>query len=218
MLMAVLLRAQTTEQAWKLLDELSAAYTEASALDIRFLFLPDAPEHAAYMDTTRWDAAETITGQLLLQGDKFRLYLPDMDILYDGDKMYQFLPEVLEINMTQPKDTDGAPYGLFARPRQLLSGYRRNFEVSSVKTVRHQGVALTEIRLSPQHQLQQTYRTVTLWIDNRTRHLAALRTEQVDDVVSLIALRSIQPVEIQDVFEFQLSKYPQGTELIDMTF
>lgn len=213
--------AESDSRSAKMLNQMVAKYRSYKGLDISFLMTyidsPSTLGSYAFPDTSKWENGWS--GQFMIKDSCYRLTVPSMEVLYDGIHFYQYLPEVREINK-MGKSYDEGDFSLFAHPDRFFISYTDYFDARFVKEIKQNGKLLYEIKLTPKQKQVSTYTQVFLWIEVETGQPVVLRTESKDTPATCLFFKQIvdQTAWTAQDFEFRISSYPKGTELIDMTF
>jgi outer membrane lipoprotein-sorting protein len=109
--------AQKDPEAVKVLSEFSKKAT--SAPSVRLMF-----EIVAY--DAREDEETTTAGTAVIKGDSYRLTLPDNIIWADGKTVWNYMPEVNEVTITEPDPDDGS---FISKPSLLFTMHEKGFKV-----------------------------------------------------------------------------------------
>ena len=84
-------------KAKTILDKVSAINKEHSSVKAEFTF---------NMDNAEEDVHESSDGNIILKGNKYRLYLMDVYTYFDGKTIYQHLVDAEEVNIKEPDEED----------------------------------------------------------------------------------------------------------------
>lgn len=197
----------------KKLDDMAARLRQFNCISMQFSYTALQGMSATMPDTARWQDA--VRGRLKVKGECFKLYLPQMEILSDGNKTYQYLPGVGEINV-MPVDT-AARTDLTARPDLLLTRPGSFFDAVELPA---DPDGRTAFLLTPRNRESSLYSSLILWMDDKTGLPAALCAATSDGQVVAMAFSRIEDDRTAgaDAFAFRRADYPADAEIIDMTF
>ena len=116
-LMVTGVSAQKDPVAVKVLTEFGNRATSAPSVKIDF-------------EITAYDAQEddetTMEGTAVIRGDSYRVTLPDNIIMADGKAVWNFMPDVNEVTVTEP---DPADESFLSRPSLLFTMYREGYKI-----------------------------------------------------------------------------------------
>ncbi|MBE0674767.1 MAG: outer membrane lipoprotein carrier protein LolA [Bacteroidales bacterium] len=111
------LSAQKDPEAVRVLEEFSRK--AASAPSVKIDFTVDAND-------TREGDITTVSGSAVIVGDSYRVTTDDNVILSDGKAVWNYLPDVNEVTITEPDPEEGS---FMARPSLLFSMYEKGYKV-----------------------------------------------------------------------------------------
>jgi outer membrane lipoprotein-sorting protein len=197
-------RAQDDKKAATILRELSK---RSKALQ---------PFHVSFDLTTielQDKSQSTAQGELFLDGKKYVLKNGDTEIYFDGKTLWNYLPDVNEVNILNPDPEDNS---FLARPQQLFSGYEERFKFHFVGENQADGKKLWVIDLYP-YDLQESYSRIRLQIDKEDSLLHSARYFGKNGVHYLVVIRSIEHLSKASpaFFTFHPEEHP-GVEIIDL--
>ena len=155
----------------------------------------------------------TTSGELLLNGKKYVLKNGDSEIYFDGKTIWNYLPDVNEVNVMNP---DTGDHSFLARPQQLFSDYGEKFKFHFVGENEADGKKLWVIDLYP-YDLNESYSRLRLQIDEKTSLLYSARYFGKNGTHYLIVIRKIEPLQNSKpaLFRFNPADHP-GVEVIDL--
>ena len=111
------LSAQKDPEAVRVLEEFSRK--AASAPSVKIDFTVDAHD-------TREGDITTVSGSAVISGDSYRVTTDDNVILSDGKAVWNYLPDVNEVTITEPDPDEGS---FMSRPSLLFSMYEKGYKV-----------------------------------------------------------------------------------------
>jgi len=172
--------------------------------------------------TTHWqDQPETEqAGKLWLKNNKYKLELSDFVIFFDGSKIYQYLPEVKEVNVTKPDlDEDDENFQLL-NPQSYFNLSSKSFKSNLVKENTLNNRRVYEIDLYPINIKTTNFSRIRVMIEKSTLQLVYLMAIMTDGTQYALSFKpyEILPTALRDsFFSFNKSEHP-GVEMIDLTF
>lgn len=117
LLLTLSVAAQKDPEGVKVMSEFSKKAASAPSVKIDF-------------DITAYDAKEDedteLEGTVVINGDSYRLTLPDNIIMADGKTVWNYMPEVNEVTITEP---DPADESFISRPSLLFTMYEKGYKV-----------------------------------------------------------------------------------------
>jgi outer membrane lipoprotein-sorting protein len=108
---------QKDPEGVKVLSEFSKKAASAPSVKIDF-------EIKAY--DAKEDEETELEGTVVIHGDSYRLTLPDNIIMTDGKTVWNYMPEVKEVTITEP---DPADESFISRPSLLFTMYEKGYKV-----------------------------------------------------------------------------------------
>ncbi len=153
------------------------------------------------------------TGELTLQGKKYHLKTADSEIFFDGQTIWNYLPDANEVNVLKPDPED---HSFLAHPEELFSDYRLTFRYHYVSTYENNGKTLEVVDLYPV-DLKEEYSRIRLQIDKKTGSLYSARYFGKNGIQYFIQIKKMEPLKKvkATTFRFRKEDYP-GVEVIDL--
>ena len=113
--------AQKDSEAVTVLSEFSKKATSAPSVKIEFNIVAyDAKE----------DEETEMNGTAVISGDSYRLTLPDNLILADSKAVWNYMPDVKEVTVTEPDYSDDS---IKSKPSMLFTMYEKGYKVRLVE-------------------------------------------------------------------------------------
>lgn len=109
--------AQKDPEAVRVMEEFSRK--AASAPSVKIDFTVDAHD-------TREGDITTVSGSAVISGDSYRVTMDDNVVLSDGKAVWNYLPDVNEVTITEPDPDEDS---FMARPSLLFSMYEKGYKV-----------------------------------------------------------------------------------------
>ncbi len=199
-LMVTGVSAQKDPVAVKVLTEFGNRATSAPSVKIDF-------------EITAYDAQEddetTMEGTAVIRGDSYRVTLPDNIIMADGKAVWNFMPDVNEVTVTEP---DPADESFLSRPSLLFTMYREGYKIRLLEQTPRDWT----IDLYPE-DLNMNLVRIRMIIDKKNHDLISAEYRTKDGItLTLTALKydlSFSPPA--GYFTFNPADH-QGVEVIDM--
>ena len=199
LLPAGLLLAQSkSEQAKEILDKMSANYQAFEAYNAQFVY-----RFINEMDGFE----ETVSGELLVSGERFRLRLAGQEVFCDGQTLWTYIEENNEVNID-----NYYPEEMEMSPTRIYDAYKKGFAISLISTTSKEAV----INLVPE-DVDQNFNSIDLKIDLESNTLLSWIIRDKGGNEYHYAISSIDP-QVKPVpsdFVFKPQLYP-GVEIIDL--
>jgi outer membrane lipoprotein-sorting protein len=120
-LLAFNVTAQQDPEAIKVLSEFSKRATSAPSVSIDFNLITD--------DSRSGDVS-TLEGTVVLQGDRFKLILPENSVWSDGKNVWSYLPDINEVTITENDPDDDS---FMSKPSLLFTMYKEGYKVRLIE-------------------------------------------------------------------------------------
>ncbi len=191
-------------KAKTILDKVSAINKEHSSVKAEFTF---------NMDNAEEDVHESSDGNIILKGNKYRLYLMDVYTYFDGKTIYQHLVDAEEVNIKEPDEEDEED-GL--NPTQIFSLYETGFKFGYVEEQKTPAGTFHVIDLFPLDE-EKPFSRIRLHIDTKSLEMKSLVSIGKDGINITIKIKKFEPnVEFKDSdFVFDQAANPD-VEVVDM--
>ena len=191
-------------KAKTILDKVSAINKEHSSVKAEFTF---------NMDNAEEDVHESSDGNIILKGNKYRLYLMDVYTYFDGKTIYQHLVDAEEVNIKEP-DEEYEEDGL--NPTQIFSLYETGFKFGYVEEQKTPAGTFHVIDLFPLDE-EKPFSRIRLHIDTKSLEMKSLVSIGKDGINITIKIKKFEPnVEFKDSdFVFDQAANPD-VEVVDM--
>jgi len=202
---------QNDARSQKIIDDMTAKFKTYPSVSLSFS-----------ATTTHWqDQSETLQeGKLWLKSNKYKLELPDFVLYFDGSKIYQYISEVNEVNVTKPDPDEEDENFQLLNPQSYFNLSSKNFKSNLVKENTMNNRRVYEIDLYPINIKTTNFSRIRVMIEKSTLQLVYLNAIMKDGAQYAL---SFKPYEIPSTalrdsfFTFNKSEHP-GVEVIDLTF
>jgi outer membrane lipoprotein carrier protein len=154
---------------------------------------------------------EEMKGKITVKGDKFRLALPEQEIINDGVTQWTYLPDAKEVNIDNydPASDD-------VNPTKILDMYKKGFKYLYISDKTEGGVLCEEIDLVPDKKDAQFFK-IKMMIGKKDKSIQSWTMYDKSGNRYKYTITKFNPtVKIEDsYFTFDPKKYP-GVEIIDL--
>ncbi len=190
-------------KAKTILDKVSAINKEYNSVKADFTF---------NMDNAEEDIHESSDGNIILKGDKYRLYLMDVYTYFDGKTIYQHLVDAEEVNIKESDENEEE--GL--NPTQIFNLYETGFKFSYIEEQTTPAGTFHVIDLFPLDE-EKPFSRIRLHIDTKSLEMKSLVSIGKDGNNITIKIKKFEPnVEFKDSdFVFDQTANPD-VEVVDM--
>jgi len=120
-LFALTLTAQKDPEALQVLSDFSRKATAAPSVTIDFNLVTN--------DSKAGDVT-TMSGSAIISGDRYKLKLDDYNIWTDGSNVWNYLPDVNEVTITEADPDDDS---FITRPSLLFTLYEEGYKIRMVE-------------------------------------------------------------------------------------
>jgi len=154
---------------------------------------------------------EEMKGKITVKGEKFRLALPEQEIINDGATQWTYLPEAKEVNIDtyDPASDD-------VNPTKILDMYKKGFKYLYLADKTEGGVLCEEIDLVPDKKDAQFFK-IKMMIGKKDKSIQSWTMYDKSGNRYKYTITKFNPgVKVEDsFFTFDPKKYP-GVEIIDL--
>ncbi|NRD24199.1 outer membrane lipoprotein carrier protein LolA [Winogradskyella litoriviva] len=187
--------AQSDTKAETLLNEVSSKIKAYKNISLDFKY---------ELNNTSENISQETRGDVVMQGDKYKLNILGITRIYDGKTLYTISPEDEEVTIS----TDNSEDESTITPSKMLSFYEDGyiFKMDIVQTVK--GRKIQYVKLSP-IDTNSEIKHVLLGIDATTKHIYNLIEVGKNGTKTTLTVNSFktdQPIS-KTLFTFDESKY-----------
>jgi outer membrane lipoprotein-sorting protein len=154
---------------------------------------------------------EEFKGKITVKGDKFRMVLPEQEVINNGSTIWTYLPEAKEVNIDNydPASED-------VNPSKIHEVYKKNFKYLYLQDRIENGVMCEEIDLVPEKKETQYFK-IKMLINKKEKTIQSFTLFDKGGNRYKYTISKFTPnAKIDDVvFTFDPKKYP-GVEVIDL--
>jgi len=202
---------QDDARSQKIIDDTTAKFKTYPSVSLSF----------SATITQLQDNSETEqSGKLWLKNNKYKVELPDFVIFCDGSKIYQYLPEVQEVNVTKTDPNEDDEVFQLLNPQTYFNLSSKIFKSNFVKETTLNGRRVYEINLYPIQIKTTNFSRINMMVEKSTLQIVYLKAFMKDGVHYALSFKPyvIHQTALPDsFFTFNKSEHP-NVEVIDLTF
>jgi outer membrane lipoprotein carrier protein len=183
---------QKDPEALNILDRFSETALKAPSVSMDFSIVT-----VNQMEKT----TDTLSGNVILSGDKYLLRLPDNTVWFNGETSWSYLPAENEVTITKPGKKDNS---FQSRPSAVFSIYKKDYKARLVDETARNYI----IDLYPEDIKSDLIR-IRLTIGKLKSDLVSLEYKKKDGITStmVVSKYDLQQQPGKETFIFQPSKY-----------
>ncbi|MDR1667717.1 MAG: outer membrane lipoprotein carrier protein LolA [Bacteroidales bacterium] len=203
------LYGQTDTRSPKILDDMIARLKGYPSVQLNF---------SATVIRMQENSETSENGKIWLKNNKYKLeLLPDHVLYFNGVKLYQYMPEVQEVNVTQP-DMNDETFHVF-NPASFFRLTSGDFKSHLVKESSQYNRKVYEIDLYPVQLKTTRYSRIRLFVERESLQLVYLKAYMKDGIQYALTFEPYRVLKsLPDTFfEFPVNLHPE-VEIIDFTF
>jgi outer membrane lipoprotein carrier protein len=199
---ALIANAQYDPKALEILEAMSKKYKaiEAFEANISYTLTNDVEK-----------INEEFKGKISVKGEKFRLSLPEQEVINNGTTVWTYLPEAKEVNIDNfdPNSED-------INPSKIYEIYKKGFKYLYLSDKLDGGVLCEEIDLVPDKKDAQYFK-IKMMINKKDKSIQSWTMYDKAGNRYKYTITKFNPgIKLEDVFfTFDPKKYP-GVEVVDL--
>ncbi len=196
--------SQDVATAKKILDEFSDRLGTYTSVKAKFTFTDI---------NLREDTRDSYEGEITFKGEMFRLNILDTETWFNGKILWNFLPDVNEVNVSEPDQEDDV---ILNNPFHLFKSYETRFNYGFLGEKNIGSKVAYEIDLIP-NELGVEYSRIRIRIAKESMELLSARYYKKDGNHYLIEVSNLSTnLDLPDsYFSFDVKEHP-GVEVIDL--
>ena len=202
MILAISVSAQYDPKALEILDAMSKKYKSVPAFEANI---------ACNLTNDVDKINEEFKGKITVKGDKFRMVLPEQEVINNGVTIWTYLPEAKEVNIDNydPNSED-------VNPSKMHEVYKKNFKYLYLQDKSEGGVLCEEIDLVPEKKDAQYFK-IKMFINKKEKTIQSFTLFDKGGNRYKYTISKFSPNSKVDdnFFTFDPKKYP-GVEVIDL--
>ena len=187
--------AQNNNDAKQLLEEVSVKVKSYNNIAIDFKYV---------LENTEENIKQETRGDVVMEGDKYRLNILGITRIYDGNTIYSISPEDEEVTVSNGSDEDENTI----TPSKMLSFYKEGYTYKMDIVQDVQGRKIQFVKLTPIDSNSEI-KYVLLGVDTKTKHIYRLIEIGKNDTKTTLTVNSFKTNETlsKSLFTFDQSKY-----------
>ena len=182
------------------------------AMGEKYKSMPSYEANFAYALTNDVEnIKEEFRGKLTVKGDKYRISLPEQEVINNGLTVWTYLPEVKEVNIDNyDKNSDDI------NPLKIYEIYQKDFKYLYIQEKTEDGVVVEEVDLVPEKKDAQYFK-IKLLIKKRDKVIQSLTMfDKGGNRYKYTITKFIPNAQVADsYFAFDLKKHPD-VDVIDL--
>ena len=201
-LVSLSVSAQYDPKAFQILEAMSKKYQSISAFEANL---------AVTLTNDVEKVNEEFRGKITVKGDKYKLVLPEQEVINNGATIWTYLPEAKEVNIDNYDPTSQD-----INPSKIYEIYKKNFKYLYLQDKTEGGVMCEEIDLVPEKKDAQFFK-IKMFIVKKDKSIQSWTMFDKGGNRYKYTLAKFNPnVKVDDTFfSFDPKKYP-GVEVIDL--
>ncbi|WP_114781351.1 LolA family protein [Botryobacter ruber] len=194
--------AQQDPKAGKILNQMSAKYKSMKAFKVSF---------AQTLENKTAKVKETMEGDVLVSGKKYRLKVSSQEIINDGKLMWTYLQDANEVTITE-NDAEAESMS----PSNIFDMYKKGYKYAYAGTETENGVKYDVIELAPEDRSNPIYK-VRLFINQKDNTLKKWEMFRNNGNRYSYVIKKFEanPSLAADSFSFNKAKY-KGVTVVDL--
>ena len=196
--------AQTAPLGKELIKSFSERMSKNETIEVDFTFT---------LDNRRENITDTHKGKLTLKGKMYYMQMMGMEVYYDGDTRWQFIPDVNEVTISRPTSLEG---GFMDNPTQLFADYEKDFNSQFLGEKNIDGKAVYEVDLYPD-DISVEYSLIRLQFEKQNLNPVSIRYQGKDGtnyIFDVNTFRSNRTID-NKLFTFDPTKH-RDIEVVDL--
>ena len=194
--------AQYDPKALEILDAMSKKYRAIPSYEANFSCL---------LTNDVEKINEEFKGKVTVKGDKFRMTIPEQEVINNGTTTWTYLPEAKEVNIDNydPNSND-------VNPSKIYEIYKKNCKYLYLEDKNDGGVLCEIVDLVPEKKDAQYFK-IRMSINKKDKSIHSWTMfDKGGNKYKYTITKFVQNVNIDDTFfTFDPKKYP-GVEVIDL--
>jgi outer membrane lipoprotein carrier protein len=197
-----LANAQQDPQAGKILNNMSLKYKALKGFQADF---------TQTMENRSSKIKETMKGNVLVSGDKYRLKISDQEIISNGKVLWTYLKDVNEVTITESN-----PEAEAMSPGNIFEMYKKGYKYALAGTETIAGVKYDVVELSPEDRKNPVFK-VRLFINQKDKSLKSWEMFRSNGSRYTYTINNFvpNPTLTADTFTFNKAKY-NGVTVVDL--
>lgn len=196
--------------AWSQYDPKALEILEA--MSKKYKAIPSFEASFSYTLTNEIEKVnEEFKGRMVVQGDKYRLILPEQEVINNGNTVWTYLPEAKEVNIDNfdPTSED-------LNPSKFYEIYKKGFKYLYLEDKTEGGVLCEVVDLVPEKRDAQYFK-VRMNIVKKDKSIHSWTMfDKAGNLYKYTITKFTPAAKIDEsTFSFDAKKYP-GVEIVDL--
>jgi outer membrane lipoprotein-sorting protein len=202
LVIAITASAQYDPKALEVLEAMGKKYKSIPAYETNF-------SYTLTNDVEKVN--EEFKGKLTVKGDKFRMVLPEQEVINNGATIWTYLPDAKEVNIDNYDQSSDD-----VNPFKIYEIYKKNFKYLYLQEKTEGGVLCEEIDLVPEKKDAQYFK-IKLFINKKEKTIHSFTMfDKGGNRYKYTITKFVPSSKVEDsFFTFDPKKYP-GVEVIDL--
>jgi outer membrane lipoprotein carrier protein len=197
--------AQVDQKAKGILDKMSDKYQGIQSYKTNFVYR---------LHNKAEDIDEEFSGEIIVKGEMYVLYMSDQEIFNDGETIWTFLADANEVNVDYYMPDEGD-----LSPNNIYSAYKKGYRYRWIEIKRIGNSTLNVVELQPENPKDpdKIFYRIILNIDQVDNTMHSWEMYDRGGNVFSYSISGFNPqFEAEDsFFQFNESKYPD-VEVVDL--
>jgi outer membrane lipoprotein-sorting protein len=154
---------------------------------------------------------EEFKGKMTVKGDKYKLALPEQEVVNNGTTLWTYLPEAKEVNIDNfdPNSDD-------LNPSKFYEIYKKGYKYLYIEDKMEGGVMCEVVDLVPEKKDAQYYKVKMNIVKKDKSVQSWVMYDKAGNRYKYLITKFNPAVKVEDAFfTFDVKKYP-GVEIIDL--
>lgn len=197
-----LTKAQDTK-ATTILDKVAEKTKAYDAVKIIFTYA---------MDNEQQDIHESYKGEIISQGNKYRLKVAGQEIISNDDKVWTYIPDAQEVQINSATENTTR-----FNPTQLINNYDKRYKTEFLENITKNNRELAVIKLVPKTKEQNRFEKAHLVVDKTKDEIYQLIIFGNTGNTFTYTVEELLPdIELpENAFHFNKAAHPE-VDIIDM--
>jgi len=188
------------------------AFEILEAMSKKYKALPSFEANIAYTLTNETENInEEFKGKITVKGDKFRLTLPEQEVINNGTTIWTYLPEAKEVNIDNVDAKSDE-----VTPSKFYEIYKKNFKYIYLEDKTENGVVCEVVDLIPEKKDAQYFK-IRMNITKKDKSIQSWTMfDKGGNKFKYSLTKFSSSIKVDDTFfTFDSKKYP-GVEVVDL--
>lgn len=194
--------AQYDPKALEILEAMGEKYKSIPSYEANFAYA---------LSNDVENVKEEFRGKLTVKGDKYRISLPEQEVINNGVTVWTYLPEVKEVNIDNYDKNSGD-----INPLKIYEIYQKDFKYLYIQEKTEDGVVVEEVDLVPEKKDAQYFK-IKLLIKKKDKVIQSLTMfDKGGNRYKYTITKFVPNAQVADsYFAFDPKKHP-GVDVIDL--